>query len=237
MAIQGHAPGTGGASVGGQISFDPLLNHQRGALLLQNGLIYITWSSHCDYGIYHGWVMAYNAQSLQQSGIWPVTANGTLGGVWQGGCGPSADANGNVFLATGNGTFDLTSSGGVDAGDSIVKLGLPSSGALPLLDYFTPYNQNALLNEDLDLGSGGVVLLPALPSGSAHQHLLIGAGKQSTVYLVDRDNMGHYNASGDNEIVQSLPGVIGNGLFGSAAFWNNTFYVGGAHDVLKGLLF
>ena len=124
--------------------------------------------------------MAYNAQSLQQAAVWNATRNGSAGGIWQSGAGPAADASGNVYLATGNGTFDLNT-GGSDAGDSIVKLCSPAGATLPVLDYFTPYNQGVLSSTDTDVGLGGVVLLPDQPSGSAHQHLLVQMSKEGTL--------------------------------------------------------
>ena len=235
VVIQASVPGTGDGSSGGQVPFDPLHENQRPGLLLQNGLVYITWASHCDHGPYHGWAIAYNAQSLQQVAVRNATPNGGDGGIWQSGAAPAADSSGNVFLATGNGTYDLNT-GGADAGDSIVKLGPPSGANLPLLDYFTPFNQSSLNAGDVDLGSGGVLLLPDLPGGSAHQHLLAEVGKQGTIYLVDRDAMGHFNPSDDTQIVQSLPGAV-TGVWGMPAFWNNTVYVGGESDHLKAFSF
>jgi hypothetical protein len=235
VVIQATVPGTGAGQVGGQISFDPLRNGQRPGLLLQNGSVFITWASHCDLGPYHGWVMAYDAQSLQQVAVWNSTTDGSDGGVWQSGAAPAADASGNVFLATGNGTFDLNTAG-LDAGDTILKLGPVGGGTFPILDYFTPYNQASLSSTDSDLGSGGVMLLPDQPAGSAHQHLLTVAGKQGTLYLVDRDAMGHFNANGDTQIVQLLPGIVG-GMFATPAFWNDTLYLGGVNDALQAFSF
>ena len=235
VVIQAVVPGTGDGSAGGNVSFDPLRNNQRPGLLLLNGLVYIGWASYCDNTPYHGWLMAYNAKSLAQVALWNSTPNGSDGGIWESGAPPAADSNGYVYLGTGNGTFDLNT-GGLDTGDSAVKFGAPSAGAIPVLDYFTPYNQATLSSSDTDLGSGGVVLFPDQPVGSAHRHLLVEAGKQGTIYLVDRDAMGHFNAGGDTQIVQSLPGAIG-GLWGTPAFWNNTLYVGGANDALEAYSF
>ena len=235
VVIQATVPGTGAGQAGGQVSFDPLRNGQRPGLLLVNGLIYITWASHCDLGPYHGWMMAYDAHSLQQVAVWNASPNGSDAGVWQSGAAPAADSSGNVFLATGNGTFDLNTSG-PDAGDTIAKIGLPGGGTFPILDYFTPYNQAFLSSTDTDLGAGGVMLFPDQPAGAAHQHLAIAGGKQGTLYVVDRDNMGHFNASGDTQIVQSLPSIVG-GMFATPAFWNNTLYVGGVNDALQAFSF
>lgn len=235
VAIQATVPGTGDASTGGRIAFDPLKGNQRPGLLLLNGMVYITWASHCDISPFHGWMMAYNAQSLQQAAVWSATPNGSDGGIWQSGAGPAADSSGNVFLATGNGTFDLNT-GGPDAGDSILKFGPPNGGSIPVLDYFTPYDQLVLSVDDADLGSGGVLLLPDQPPGSPHQHLLVQMGKEGSLYLVNRDSMGHFKGAGDSQIVQWLPGILG-GLWATPAFWNNTLYLGGTNDTLQAFSF
>jgi hypothetical protein len=231
VTISATVPGTGVANVSGQISFDPLHNRQRAALLLQNGSIEIGWSSYCDNNPYHGWIMSYNAATLAQEGAWSTTPNGTRGGVWQAGGGLAADDDSNIYFATGNGTFDGNKSGGTEFSESIVKLGLGSTG-LSVLDYFTPYNQYSLTQGDADLGSGGVLLVPDLPMGSAYQHLLIEAGKEGSIYVIDRDGMGGYNAGNNNQIVQYLPYIVG-GLWSTPAFWNNNVYFGGQSDRMR----
>jgi hypothetical protein len=235
VVIQATVPGTGDGSTGGQVSFDPLLNNQRPGLLLLNGMVYVSWASHCDHGPYHGWLMAYGAQTLQQAAVWNSTPNGSDGGIWQSGSAPAADSTGNIFLATGNGTFDLNT-GGLDAGDTILKFGPLSGASFSILDYFTPYNQLVLSNDDTDVGSGGVVLLPDQPAGSPNQQLLVEMGKEGSLYLVNRNSMGHFNSTGDTQIVQWLPSILG-GLWGTPAFWNNTFYIGGANDALQAFSF
>ena len=235
VVIQAAVAGAGDASSGGQVAFDPLRGNQRPALLLLNGLVYISWASHCDNKPYHGWVMAYDAQSLQQVAVWNSTPNGSDGGIWMSGGGLAADAGGYVYLGTGNGTFDLNT-GGLDAGDSILKFGPPAGTTIPVLDYFTPYNQLSLSNSDTDLGSGGVVLLPDQPPGSPNQHLIVEVGKQGSVYLVNRDAMGHIGNGADSQIVQWLPGIVG-GVWGTPAFWNNTLYVDGTNDALEAFSF
>jgi len=233
VAIEATVPGTGDGSSGGRISFDPLKQNQRPGLLLKNGAVYIASASHCDIGPYHAWVFAYNASNLHQVAVWNSTPNGGLGGVWQGGGGPAADAAG-IYFATGNGTFDVNT-GGTDYGDTILKMGGPSGGKLPVLTYFTPFNQDVLAENDTDLGSGGVVLLPDLPKGSAHTHLLVECGKEGSIYLVDRDNMGGYNSTTD-QVVQELAGATG-GIWGMPAYWNNTVYFGAQYDNLKAYSF
>lgn len=233
VAIQATVQGTGDGSSGGQISFDPLRQNQRPGLLLRGGVLYVASAAHCDIGPYHAWVFAYSASNLRQLAVWNSTPNGGLGGVWQGGGGPASDATG-IYFATGNGTFDLNT-GGRDAGDTILKMGGPTGGKLPLLSYFTPFNQDVLDQYDTDLGSGGVLLLPDLPLGSAHQHLLVQSGKEGSIYLVDRDNLGGYNATTD-QVVQELSGATG-GIWGMPAYWNNTVYFGGQYDNLKAYSF
>ena len=235
VVIAASVPGTGDGNTGGQVAFSPLMNNQRPGLMLLNGMVYISWASHCDTTPFHGWMMAYDAQSLQQTAVWNSTPNASDGGVWQSGAGPAADSSNNVYLVTGNGTFDLNTSG-QDAGDSIVKFAPLIGGSFQLLDYFTPYNQAVLSADDTDLGSGGVILLPDQPAGSPHQHLLAEIGKQGSLYLVNRDSMGHFNSAGDTQIVQWLPGLLG-GMWGMPAFWNNNLYLGAANDALHAFSF
>ena len=233
ITIQARVPGTGDGSHNGIVSFNPLRHGQRPGLLLQNGNIYISWASHCDVGPYHGWIMSYNAQTLAQTGVYNSTANGGLGGFWAGGSGIASDSASNLFVATGNGTFDATS-GGRDLGDSIIKLGPPVSKRIKAVDYFTPFDQQSLNAFDLDLGSGGVLLLPD-QSGS-HPHLLVQVGKEGTIYLVDRDKMGHFNPNSNSQIVQSLDTAVG-GLWAMPGWWNNNLYFGGTGDYLKQFTF
>jgi hypothetical protein len=233
VVIQGSVPGTGAGSSSGQIAFQPRIQLQRGALLLSKGVVYITWASFNDAGPYHGWVMGYDAATLRQVAIWNDTANGQDGGIWQSGAGLSADAAGNIYGISGNGTFD-GASGGVDFGDTFFKL-TPSSTGLTLSDYFTPFNQPALTAANIDVGSSGFVLLPDQPG--AVPHLGISAGKEGRIYLVNRDNLGHFQSSSDSQIVQSIVGALGNGStannFSTATYWQGSIYFIGNHDVIK----
>jgi outer membrane protein assembly factor BamB len=217
VTIEATVPGTGDGSSGGVLAFDPLRQHQRAGLLLANGTVYIGWASHCTVGPYHGWVMGYDAATLAQVAVFNTTPDGQRGGVWMGGGGPAADASGNVYLATGNGTFDA-GTGGKDYGDTILKL----DATLGVVDWFTPYNQILLDLGDGDLGSGGTMLLPAQPG--PHPDLLLQASKAGKIYLVDRDAMGHFNASDDSQIVQSLSGALGGYAFDTPAYWNGRVY-------------
>jgi len=230
VVIQASVPGTGeGNDHTGHVPFDPLMHLNRSALLLSRGVVYIAYASQCDNGPWHGWLLGYNAQTLALSNVFNTTANGRAGGIWMGGGGPAADAAGNIYLATGNGTFDPSS--GVNAfGDSYLKFS--TTNGLALVDYFTPFNQAMLNNKDWDLASGAPILLPdEAGDGSANQHLLVGAGKQGKMYLVNRDNLSHYNSANDNAIVQSIPNAVTS--FDTPAYFNHHLYYIGAGEVLK----
>jgi len=227
--VAAKVPGTGEGSVNGTLSFDPYNEAQRPGLLLQNGTVYIGWASYCDHDPWHGWVMGYNEGTLKQTMVWSSTPNGGRGGVWQAGTGLAGDGT-DVFFSTGNGTFDANVSGQIDYGDTVTKL-KPTGKPAKVLDYFTPYNQNGLSNSDKDLGSGGNLLLPD-QVGGPHEHLLIAVGKEGSIYLLDRDNMGHFHAKNNSQIVQDLENAIG-GMWATAGWWNNNVYFGGSKDYMR----
>ena len=214
-----------GVGEGGEtVSFNPLKQNNRPGLLLENGHVIIAWASHCDKVPFHGWLMSYAASTLAQEAVFNSSPNGGLAGVWMSGDGVAADANGNYYFATGNGSYSGSTSN--DYGDSIVQLGPASNGTLPVVDWFTPWNQGSLSGHDDDVGSGGVLLLPDLPAGSAHQHLLVQMGKEGTIYLVDRDQMGGYCSTcvdKDTQIVQEINNAS-VGIWGSPAYWNGNVY-------------
>jgi hypothetical protein len=164
--------------------------------------------------------------------VYNATPNGNGGGIWQSGGGLLTDATGNIYFVTGNGDFDANT-GGADYGDSVEKI----SPAGAVVDYFTPHNQAALSSGDFDLGSGGPVLLVDQTTGS-YPHLLITAGKGGTIYVVNRDNLGKFKANNDNQIVQSLPGILPNGNFqignfSTPVFYNGYVYFGAVNDTIK----
>jgi hypothetical protein len=231
IEIKANAKGNGSGSNHGLITFGPLRANQRAGLLLQNGNIFITWASHCDIGPYQGWVISYDENTLAQTGVWNAVPNGSDGGIWQSGTGIAGDGK-NLFLATGNGDFD----GLTNFGDTVTKLtSKATSLQIKVTDSFTPYNQQMLDNDDEDLGSGGVLLLPDQAEGPI-KHLLLVAGKQGSIYLVDRDSMGGYNSTNNNQIVQDLENAVG-GVFSTPAFWNNNVYISGAADNLRQFTF
>ncbi len=229
VEIKASVAGHGDGRSGGKVEFDPLHELPRSSLLLSNGKVYLSWASSCDVAPYHGWIMAYDAQTLAQTGVFNTSPDAGQSGIWAGDAGIAADDQGNVFLATGNGKFDAAS-GGRDYGDSVLKLAYGDHG-LDLRDYFTPYDERELDQNDNDLGSGGPVLIPDQPG--SHPHLLAVAGKGAAIYLLDRDRLGHFEAGFDRHAVQTLPAALGGGYFGAPAYWNHRLYFIGSDDVLK----
>ena len=226
VTVQASYPGTGEG--GATLTFAPKNYKQRPGLLLLNGVVYTAWSSHCDIGRYHGWLIGYDAQSLQQVAVYNNTPNGNEGSFWASGAAPAADSSNNIYLVAGNGTFDATS-GGPDLGEAYIKL---SSSPLAVEDYFAPFNFADLNRADADVGSAGVALLSDEAGSALHPHLMAGAGKEGRIYLLDRDNLGKWQAGSDSQIVASPSSRIG-GLFGNPAYFNKNVYFCGSGDSLK----
>lgn len=232
-------------------TFDPQAQNQRPGLALANGTVYIAWSSHEDYGHYYGWVMGYNAATLQQTYVLNVApkVDSTVpplggAGIWMGGGAPAADANGYVYLLTGNSTFDATSSclnqspSACDYGDSVLKLAAGGS-ALTVADFFAPQDEAADAQGDADFGSGGAELVVNLPPGSPVSQLLIGGGEGSSastpsyLYVLNPAKLGGLESSSNppwQKIPVSKPLDQDNGgvIYSTPAFWNNTLYLGPA---------
>jgi hypothetical protein len=232
VEISASVSGTGNGSIGGIVKFDALINNERSALLLENGHVIIAWASHCDVGPYHGWVMSYSASNLAQEAVWNSSPNGTLNGIWMSGNGPAADSSGNLFFATGNGTFDANSgtSPNNDYGDSIVKLGPPSGGTFPGVSYFRSFQQQPSPDTaDVDQGSGGALLLDPITVGTVTDSYLVQAGKDGNIYLADRNALGGFHAT-SNTVAQDITGQLPGGMWGSPTYWNGTIYFGAAGD-------
>jgi len=227
MEIQATVHGSGAGSTGGNLAFEPLRENPRAALLLSNGMVYLTWASSCDVGPYHGWVMAYDSRNLKQKAVFNTSPDADDSGIWASDTGPASDKDGNVFVATGNGRFDVAK-GGKDYGDTLLKLRLDSQNLRPI-DYFTPFNADELDAKDHDLGSGGVMLLP--DQSGPHPHLAVIGGKGPMIYVVDRDHLGHYQRTSNNHAVQTIP--TSGGIYGSMAYWNHQVYVLSDHDSLR----
>jgi hypothetical protein len=233
-------PGLGDNSQNGNVVFDPSQYAERAALLLVNGNIYTVWTSHCDAGLYTGWVMAYSESTLQQTQVLNMTPNGREGSIWMTGDGMAADGSGDVYFLDANGTFDTTfdaegfpSKG--DYGNAMVKLS--TSGKLAVADYFETFNTNDESGDDLDLGSGGELLLPDQidENGGVH-HLIVGAGKDMNIYLADRNNLGKFNPASnpmDSNIYQEVTGALLGPVFATPAYFNGVLYYGAVGDTLK----
>ena len=246
--LSASVPGNGNGSSGGILNWDPLWQSNRAGLLLLNGIIYIGFGSHGDLGPWHGWILAYNAATLKQTGVWCSTPNSAAGGTWLGGTGLAADVPagkpyGRMFTATGNGTFDATApnySNAMDYGDSIIKLdlnnGVPTmiANGTTVGDDFTPYNQAVLNNTDADVASGGVVLLPDSVGGGNGQHQLVQVGKSGWVYVVNRENLGGYNPNNTSDPQQAAKV---EGVWGSLSYWNGNVYIWSVNNYLMGFSF
>ena len=234
--VQASFPGTGAGSVGGMVTFDPKQYKERAALLLINGSIVTSWASHCDINPYTGWIIAYDASTLVQTGVLSVTPNGSEGAFWMAGGGPAADTAGNFYLLAGNGTFETTldASGFPsrrDFGNAFLKV---STGAsLTVADYFATFDTTQQSSVDADLGSGAAVVLPDLIDGSGRvRHLTVGGGKDKHIYVADRDSMGKWNAA-SNQIYQDVVGALSGGMYSTPAYFNNTVYIGSVGDAIK----
>jgi len=234
--ITATVPGGGNGSANGQLTFSDMWQMNRVALDLFNGYLYVAFGSHGDNGPWHGWVIGFNATSLQQTGVICLSPNGFGNGVWGSGAGLPIDtvsSTGRLFLSAGNGSFTSYPplSTKVDYGDSILRLDL-GSGTLTPGSAFTPFNQAALTSGDVDQGSGGELLLPDQPG--AHPHELLQVGKEGRILLLDRDNLGGYAPGGTSNpnIIQDIPGQTA-GLWSTPAYWNGHVYMWGNSDYLK----
>jgi hypothetical protein len=227
VEIQATVHGKGAGSVNSNLPFEPLRENPRAALLLSNGTVFLSWASSCDVGPYHGWVIAYDAQTLKKKAVFNTSPDADDSGIWASDTGPAADKDGNIFVATGNGVFDVAR-GGRDYGDTLLKLRLGSQSLKPT-DYFTPFNADELNAKDHDLGSGGTMLLPDQPG--PHPHLAVIGGKAPMIYVVDRDHLGHYQTRSNSHAVQTIP--TPGGIYGSMAYWNHNVYVLSDHDSLR----
>jgi hypothetical protein len=226
--ITAKFPGTGDNSSGGFVIFDPAQYKERSGLLFLNNTIYLAWASHCDIRPYTGWIMGYSASTLAQTTVLNVTPNGNEGAIWGAGGGLTADASNNIYFLDANGYFDtsLNSSGFPSEGDygnAFVKLS--TKGGLAVADYFEMDNQEQENGSDTDLGSGAALLLPKMKDaqGTAWQ-LAVGAGKDTHLYVVNRNGMSGFNSS--NKMYQELSGVLPGGIWSMPAFFSNKLYYG-----------
>jgi hypothetical protein len=229
VEVQATYPGTGANSIGTNVVFDPKQYRERCALLLLNGVVYTTWASHYDLKPYTGWIIGYNASTLAQTSVLNLTPNGNDGAIWMSGAGPAADSSGNIYFAEANGDFDsvLDANGFPSQGDyGNAFMKLSTANGLAVADYFEMDNEVPENSGDVDLGSGGTMLLPDLTDASHNTvHLAVGAGKDGNLYVVNRDSMGKISPN-NNNIYQELGGALPGGVYAMPAYFNNTVYYG-----------
>jgi hypothetical protein len=226
VTIAGTYPGTGDG--GTTVSFDAHQEHQRSGLALVNGNVYIAWTSHEDEAPWYGWIMSYRhtGTALTQQAIINLAPNAQKAGVWMGGGAPAVDSNNNLYVITGNGSFNATSTGAPsnDYGNTLLQL----TPALTVAQWFTPSNQLINDQNDKDFGSGGAALLADLPAGNKVTHALICGGKDHGLFVLNRDLLGGF---GDAAAVQTLD--FGSAIFSTGAFWNSRFYLAGLNAPLQ----
>src|ERR1700722_12393775 len=235
VTIQASLPGKGPGSDGkGNVIFDPAQERGRSGLLLANGNIYTSWASFCDIAPFSGWIIAYNERTFAQTAVFNADPNGTPpssdlpdgsgSGIWQAGSPPAVDADGNLYVSTGNGPFDtnLNAQGfpvSGDYGDTFLKL----TPSLDVTSYFTPDNQLTLAINDGDFNSGGNLILDIADQSKVVHHLAITAGKDNNLYLLNRDNLGGFKPQSNN-IYQELVGALPGGVWSSPAYFNGSIY-------------
>ena len=257
VKVQASAPGDGVASVNGQIPFDPSIHNQRVGLAELNGSILVAWGSFSDWGVYHGWLMAFDASTLQLQAVYnpttqhqdvdPVSGpadHGGGGAFWQGGAAPAIDAAGNIYLNTADGSFNADQ-GGANYGDTMLKLHFTGT-SFQVVDSFTPFDQACIDEADLEIGSAGVALIP--PSAAGGAKLAMSVSKEGRFFLVNTDTMGGYNSAGDNRVAQEFmigehsctsetanaaEGTGWNRMYGDVSFWNNNMYAQASSLQLK----
>jgi hypothetical protein len=231
VVVTASAPGTGAGSSGGQVSFSALYDNQRSALNFYNGYVYFGYAAHGDIGPWHGWLFAYNATTLKQSAALCLSPNDHGAGIWESGAGMPIDDDapgGRMFVATGNGA--VTSyppfSASSNLSMSILDFSLANGGITPT-DGFTSYNYETINSGDLDQGSGGVLMVP--DQQGTYPHILVEAGKEGRILVLNRDNLGGYNVGGTSNphALQDITGALtyAEGLWSTPAYWNGNVYL------------
>ena len=230
---------TGAEKFGGPVAisapnFVPLRHMNRSGLLLANGTIYIGFGSHGDVSPWYGWLFGYDPATLARKFVFSTsdpTAGSNGASLWGGGAGPAVDANGNVYVSTGNGSYD----GSKNFSESALKI----SPTGTLLDWFTPFNRSTFDANDIDLGSAGMIILPDSVGSAAHPHLAIATGKVAILYLLDQNNMGRFSSVSNNDVQEVIPvpppntTQLDGGLFGDPAYWNGNIYTTGVNYPLS----
>lgn len=238
VVVSATVAGTGHGSSGGQLAFSALWENQRTALDYYNGYVYFGYAAHGDNGPWHGWLFAYNATTLAQTAAICLSPDGYGAGLWGSGAGLPIDTDapgGRMFVVTGNGQINTNyppySTNGM--AQSVVDFSLANGGITPT-DEFTAFNAQDLNDGDLDLGSGGLLMVPD-QNGTSTPHLLVVAGKEGRILVLNRDKLGGFagaGASSDTNILQDIPNQI-KGLWSTPAYWNGYVYIWGSKDVPK----
>jgi hypothetical protein len=228
VEIQAKYPGKGDNSKDGDVVFDPGQYKERASLLVIDNTVYLAWSSHCDDRPYTGWILAYNAGTLAQTGVLNLTPNGNQGAIWGSGGGLASDGNGNIFLLDANGVFDTTLTAerlpaDGNYGNAFVRL--TTSGGLRVADYFEMSNEAEENGTDEDLGSGAAMLISEPDGNGKTWNLAVGAGKDGNLYVVDRTNLGKFT-SGSNKVYQELHNALPGGIWSTPAYFNGRIYYG-----------
>lgn len=237
VEIVAKFPGTGDNSQNGFVIFDPKRYEERVGLLEVSGKIHLAFTSHCDHRPYTGWILQYSASTLQQLSVLNITPNGDSGGIWQSGAGLAADSDDYLYFLDGDGTFDAVLDGNGfpihgDFGNGMLKLS--TANGLTVVDYFEMYNTVDESNADLDLSSGGALVVPDISLTSDKKlRLIVGAGKDGNIYIGNRDNLGKWNPNDDSNLYQQLTGALPNGEFAMPAYYQSTVYYGGLTDHIK----
>lgn len=242
ITITAQYPGTGDNSQDGYVIFDPKQYKERAALLLLNHVVYTSWASHCDDRPYTGWIIGYNETTLAQKSVLNITPNGSEGAIWAAGAGLAADTSSNIYFLDANGTFDTTLNGSGfpengNYGNAVMKLST-ANGKLSVADYFNMYNTVSESDQDEDLGSGGAMVIPNIKdSGGVVHQLVVGAGKDTNIYLANRLNMGKFNPNNNNQLYQELTGALSGSVYSAPAFYDNAVYYGAVGDYIKAFAF
>lgn len=206
---------------------------QRPALLLMGGVVYAAFGSLCDNSPFNGWVVGVSTAG-QIKAMWATSPHGVS--IWQGGGGLVSDGEGRILLATGNSESHEFGTGSPpppgpgneppeELGESVVRLEVQSGGGLKAVDFFSPSDNVFLDEEDFDFGSGAPLALPSAFFGTESvPDLLVELGKQGTLYLLNRNDLGGmdqgggtgWGPEGKDAVVQE---VSTGGLWGSMATW------------------
>ncbi len=234
VQIKATYAGTGDGNVNGIISFNSQKQNQRPGLTITNGIVYIGYASHGDWGPYHGWILGYDINTLQQKIVYNTTPDGYNGGIWMSGAAPAVDVNGNLYVSVGNGS--IGTSGNIsdlrNRSESALKL-TPTNTTLSVSSFFTPKNFQDLENADLDVGATQIMLVP-------NSNLAITGCKDGSIYIMDKDNLGGYNASSNN-VVQTINLGSGKSLRSSFSYYKGSskefFYTWSENAALKAFPF